>query len=63
MGKHFGFITFSGVCNNDHMVKYLREVWFGYQMLFASVPRFSKNYTTLSCSYVVPSKVERLIPR
>ena len=38
MGKYFGFIRFSSVCNMDHMIKQLCYVSYGFHKLFACSP-------------------------
>ncbi|CAI9266941.1 unnamed protein product [Lactuca saligna] len=47
-----------GVRNVDSMDKELREVWFGFYKLFASVPRFPKPYY-VTARHAVPFKIEK----
>lgn len=58
IGKHFAFCGFSGICNLDHMVKKLCDVWFGYFKLFSSIFRIFKTIASLSHN-AVKSKVEK----
>lgn len=56
MGKHFGFVRFSGNVNVDHMIENLCDMWFGYHKMFVSVHRTPKKDLNF---HREPPKVER----
>lgn len=56
MGKWIGFVTFSGICDVDLMIKKLSDVWYGFYKIFASVPRVVKKE---KLSSTIPSKIEK----
>lgn len=59
LGKCFGFVRFSGECNNELMIKQLCDIWFGYHKVFAAIPRTPRLIKSAPSSQQVPPIFEK----
>lgn len=57
--KRFGFVHFSGVRDDDVMVKQLCDIWFGYHKIYASLFRLFFQNGHVSSLPPIPSKAEK----
>ncbi|GJV14199.1 RNA-directed DNA polymerase, eukaryota, reverse transcriptase zinc-binding domain protein [Tanacetum coccineum] len=62
-GKHFGFVRFLGVHNEEVFAKSLFNVWIGNYHVFVAVARFQRNPKNDASSFNKPHSVNFQLPR